>query len=415
MLKFSELLREYLQTAGISVSQLSRQSGLPRRTIANWLEGYAQKPRDWCDVITIATALHLDRLATNDLLVSAGFPVLATLRTHHPDHIALRVWNEADPAGAVGAHIVTIIGESNGSLFQGLPFAKAVYLMEQTVQLAEQLNDRRYLCHLTLELAHCLIVLGRYPDAIAALHKVIALAERSQDREMALDARALLLRVHVYAQSDRAEIDAQRRHLQTAIRPTLSNLPLALQSGILYSLGLWAGSVQNFDEAAHYYQRLFQSAPGIPYQLTALNNLGDLALQQQDYRQAYLFLNQAIALTENTPMQRTLSYVHANLGVVHLRCGDYDAALSQFETGLTIATAAEDQHLIFFVRLHRSELALRQHDYALADIEFRHLLALCTEAPFSASKSLVEYCLDRLEKGQGHYLLDDPCYREMLE
>lgn len=409
MSKFAELLKDYIHASGISVSQLARQAGLPRRTIANWLEGYAQKPREWRDVIMIATALHLDRLATDDLLVSANFPALGTLRTHYPDHILLRSWNE--PADNIGQHIVAIIGESDGTLFQGLPFQKAVYLMEQTVRLAEQLGDRRYLCQLTLELAYCLNALGRYDAAIAAVHKVIALAEHANQSEVILEARALLLRILVYSGQDRSEMDRQRRQLQIALQ---AEYPLSqqLQTRVIYSLGLWASSIQRLDEATYYYQQIVQSPE---YRLTVLNNLSDLAIRQQDYDQAQQMLNQVIDLTAQTPDHPILSYIYVNLGVTHMRCGDYTLATQAFDTGLTIASGLEDARAIFFTRLSQGELALYRSDYMRADTEFRAVLRLCNEESFNETKPFLEYCINRLEKGQGRFLLNDPYYKKSIE
>src|SRR4051812_42252713 len=92
---FNNLLKSHLASAAVSVSQLARESGLPRRTIANWTEGYAQQPRYWGDVLKIAGALHLDQQATDDLLASAGFPSTAALSARNSDNVMLQTWTNS--------------------------------------------------------------------------------------------------------------------------------------------------------------------------------------------------------------------------------------------------------------------------------------------------------------------------------
>jgi tetratricopeptide (TPR) repeat protein/transcriptional regulator with XRE-family HTH domain len=76
----AELLGQHVHRAHSSVNRLAKLSGVPQRTIANWLNGVILKPRHWQDVVRIAAVLHLSETETNALLQSAGQPLLSQLR-----------------------------------------------------------------------------------------------------------------------------------------------------------------------------------------------------------------------------------------------------------------------------------------------------------------------------------------------
>jgi hypothetical protein len=77
---FATLLGQHVQRTHNTAGRLAALSGLPKRTIVNWLQGLA-KPRAWQDVLQLALALHLDASQTEALLLASGHPPLALLRT----------------------------------------------------------------------------------------------------------------------------------------------------------------------------------------------------------------------------------------------------------------------------------------------------------------------------------------------
>lgn len=77
---FARVVGEYVARSGYNTCQAARLAGLPRRTIANWLEGVVQKPRHWQDVVKLARALRLDRTEADELLRAAGYPPLFRLQ-----------------------------------------------------------------------------------------------------------------------------------------------------------------------------------------------------------------------------------------------------------------------------------------------------------------------------------------------
>ncbi len=48
---FSELLERHRQTMLYSAGQLALLSGIPKRTIINWLDGTVGRPRNWQSIL----------------------------------------------------------------------------------------------------------------------------------------------------------------------------------------------------------------------------------------------------------------------------------------------------------------------------------------------------------------------------
>jgi formylglycine-generating enzyme required for sulfatase activity len=107
------VLSDYLRESIYSYSQLAKRSGVPQRTIVNWLDGTVRRPRKWQALARLAHALALSAGQTDALLQAAGLPPLGELRAqstdaadlallvhwplHAPEPLAVR----ADPEHAV--------------------------------------------------------------------------------------------------------------------------------------------------------------------------------------------------------------------------------------------------------------------------------------------------------------------------
>ena len=80
-LQFTDVLTGYVTQSGYSRGQLGKLSGIPKRTIANWIEGRVRQPRVHDDLLKLAAVLHLREPETTRLLQSAGYPSVAQLWT----------------------------------------------------------------------------------------------------------------------------------------------------------------------------------------------------------------------------------------------------------------------------------------------------------------------------------------------
>ncbi len=98
MASFTGLLNQHAQRLDYSASQLARLSGLPRMTVANWLEGTTKRPRALTDVLKLAQTLHLNRAEADELLQAAAYPPITQLQAQPldgPEQELLAFWTEA--------------------------------------------------------------------------------------------------------------------------------------------------------------------------------------------------------------------------------------------------------------------------------------------------------------------------------
>lgn len=78
---FKEVLNEYVAESRYSAGQIAELSGLPKRTVVNWLSGRVKKPQTWHGIIAVAKVLRLEIGQTSRLLTSAGHPEIHELTT----------------------------------------------------------------------------------------------------------------------------------------------------------------------------------------------------------------------------------------------------------------------------------------------------------------------------------------------
>ncbi|MEM7032273.1 MAG: helix-turn-helix domain-containing protein, partial [Chloroflexota bacterium] len=76
----ADVLGEYVHRRGYTVGQLAKLSGLPKRTIANWLAGRVARPRVSHDLLKVAQVLNLNAEEVSKLLETVGHPSLAELK-----------------------------------------------------------------------------------------------------------------------------------------------------------------------------------------------------------------------------------------------------------------------------------------------------------------------------------------------
>src|SRR5215216_3790977 len=92
---FAGLLRQHLQASLYTYGQLAQLSGVPKRTIVNWLDGTVKRPRHWQSVVRVAAALRQPQAETDELLAAAELPDLQslTLQSKDPqDRSLLEAW-----------------------------------------------------------------------------------------------------------------------------------------------------------------------------------------------------------------------------------------------------------------------------------------------------------------------------------
>lgn len=77
---FAEELERVLVETDTSIRRLARLSGIPRRTLENWLYGDVRRPRYVEPILQMAQVLHLPAHDVDRVLVAAGHPSLNALK-----------------------------------------------------------------------------------------------------------------------------------------------------------------------------------------------------------------------------------------------------------------------------------------------------------------------------------------------
>ena len=96
-----DVLGRFTQQLHYSAGQVAALSGVPRRTVMNWLNGRVRRPHDWRRLVQVAAALRLNEADASELLQSAGHLAIAKLRqevTAVSDQKLLTIW--PDTSGA---------------------------------------------------------------------------------------------------------------------------------------------------------------------------------------------------------------------------------------------------------------------------------------------------------------------------
>lgn len=75
-----DVLGRFTQRLHYSAGQVAALSGVPRRTVMNWLSGRVRQPHNWRRLVQVAAALRLNEMETSELLQSAGHASVARLR-----------------------------------------------------------------------------------------------------------------------------------------------------------------------------------------------------------------------------------------------------------------------------------------------------------------------------------------------
>ena len=77
---FADEFEHVLVESDTSIRRLARLSGVPRRTLENWLYGHTSRPRHIEQIFDVASALHLTPRDTDRLLRAAEHPTLVQLK-----------------------------------------------------------------------------------------------------------------------------------------------------------------------------------------------------------------------------------------------------------------------------------------------------------------------------------------------
>lgn len=168
--QLGEILRTHMRRPETfaSIGILSKRSGVPKATIANWLEGRVARPRHCLDLLKVAAALHLGADETCALLVAGGYPPLRELQqtTAGADEQAMLArWMVAPPPGPAAPppaplpafpHAPPFAGDRAAAARapQSSDLERAAVCLDESLALGQTLGDRTIIADTMLSLGN---------------------------------------------------------------------------------------------------------------------------------------------------------------------------------------------------------------------------------------------------------------------
>lgn len=77
--QLADVLQEYMKKANREPQQLANLTGIPKRTIVNWLQGHVARPREWQQLVKVCSELHLAEAEATGLMEAGGHPSIPLL------------------------------------------------------------------------------------------------------------------------------------------------------------------------------------------------------------------------------------------------------------------------------------------------------------------------------------------------
>lgn len=250
-------------------------------------------------------------------------------------------------------------------------YAKAVEELATPLANARPSTERTDAEYVYLEAAYNNLGANPTADAVDTLHgRIDRVVEGS--RAHARAAEALIWKAHLY---DRQELPIAAK---AVYREILNNYGMASNlDEVLYDAGGNALSLEDYETAAGYLQRLLVEYPASQYAGAGKLLLGDAyagAGQRDSARVIY------IQVAEANPTTPLGGEAHARLGRLAYDEGRYDAAIEQLETRRQLATSVEGNEQVYLL-LAKAQRAAGHP--AEAEVVLRELIDFFPENPYT--------------------------------
>ncbi|MDP8923486.1 MAG: tetratricopeptide repeat protein [Chloroflexota bacterium] len=297
-------------------------------------------------------------------------------------------------------------------------------LMKSLVVAEEWRGEVRYRLLQTIReyAAERLRVSGEEP-ALRGRHRdwFLALAERTASELNGPGAADLYDRLE-------AELDNFRTALEWSVTAPVADAPpgeLARPTPPAADAGLRLGAALHHlwslrglqSEGREWLARLLARTPGrTAARARALNTAGYMALRQGDYKAAVSLLEEGLTLSSELGDQLAIAAGKQYLGLVRHAQGDYVRATANLEESLALAQAQGNNARIHSTLLYLADLAYEQGDYVRAAARYDACLALARELGnahniSAASRGLGLVALAREDLARAIPLLQDSLAR----
>lgn len=358
--KLHEQLAKYLEGIGAAADTIAFHYGRSDNTAKK--REYYQKAAEAAHAVSAYdTAIEyltrlLDLTPASDPTRSGLALQLADSHYRLSDYPAARAAiGQAQAAATTDADRATalaLLGETASAMGD---YAEASTILIQAVSLARASRDRFALCRALRALGYVYWLVGKLDDARAAQEKSLALARDLGDvtgELIALNVLGLL-----YKQTDPSE--AERLFTEVHTR---------------------AVAVGNRER-----------------EMTALNNLGDVAFVRKDYTAAQDYFQQTIALAREIGAQDMIALVLNNLAVNDIQLGNLSSARAGLHEALALALRLGSMPEVMGAVCNFAEIAYAegQNERALALLRLaRHRPAWSSEHQREMDRMLAEWGLD---------------------
>lgn len=252
-------------------------------------------------------------------------------------------------------------------------YRRALFLSEIGKQIAEELNNRRWLTLILNRIAYVHLMLGDYLQARESGMQCLAAMDGLDDK---LILAKVLLTIGASA-SKQADYTIAQGYLEKALTSAALLPDQTYLADAQVNLGHVYTKTGNYIKALLHYNQalaLISTLKDRGRMQDALSELGILYAEQGDYEKAIDYLNQSLKIAKETGDQRGIASVLTTIGIVYREQDDIGIALQNLEEGLKISEENRFTDLVSYSRTACASVYKLQGKYEVALAYFRKSL-----------------------------------------
>lgn len=265
-------------------------------------------------------------------------------------------------------------------------YNEAIEAYRQSLALAEAMNVKTATADLHGRLASLHILLGRYDSALAEVEQGLAIASGLEDKYWL--ALTMTRKGNVYLESGRYAdgIEMYQQALALAEKGRATDV----MDSCLNNLGISYRIQGDFQRALEFLQKSLKLAESGGDRLgiaQTLNSIGIVYQKQGDLAVALDYFNRSLSLLGEARGRTTMDVLQ-NLGMVAMLQENYSPALQLYEKALSLAEASQDQPARARALLGLGEVYYRLQKYDEAAARYQQVLdfkvrSVNNEPPFA--------------------------------
>lgn len=252
-------------------------------------------------------------------------------------------------------------------------YPRALFLAEIGRQIAEELQNRRWITLILNRIAYIHLMLGDYQKASENGMQCLA-AMDGLDDNLILANVLLTIGVSALKQGD---YTSSLGYLQKALTSAASLPDKTYAADALVNLGHVYTRTGNYIKALFHYNQaiaLISRFKDSGRMQDALSELSILYAEQGDYEKAIDYLNQSLKIAKETGDQRGIASILITTGIVYREQDDIGIALQNLEEGLKISEENRFTDLVSYSRTACASVYKLQGKYEVALAYFRKSL-----------------------------------------